>query len=222
MTFSNEWENIYRSSEQMSIWPWSDLVAYVMRYARPTGPEFRVLEIGVGAGANVPFFHHLKTQYYGVDGSTTAVDRLKERFPAAAANFVVADFTRELPVPGQFDLVVDRGALTANTGSAVKACLRLVHEKLKPGGKLLSIDFYSDRHSDSALGRTNEDKFTKTEIPEGHLAGTGNVHFADEAQIKSLFSDFEIIILEHKTIERLVPANSHVFASFNVACRKGG
>lgn len=222
MTFSNQWEEVYQRKEQISIWPWTDLVTYVMRHARPTGPGFRVLEIGAGAGANVPFFQYLKTEYFGIDGSATAVARLKERFPENAANFVVADFTRELPAPGLFDLVVDRGALTANTGAAIRSCLKLVYDKLKPGGKMLSIDFYSSQHSDAALGRMNEDKFTKTELESGHLAGTGNVHFADEEQMKSLFRDFEIILLEHKIVDTLVPKTSNRFASFNLACRKPG
>lgn len=220
MNFSKEWEDIYRSNAHMSVWPWSDLVTYVMRYARPSGPEFRVLEIGVGAGANVPFFRALNTQYFAIDGSETAIKRLQERYPDIAKNFLVADFTRDLAAPGEFDLIVDRGALTSNTGAGVRACLGLAHRKLKAGGKFISIDFYSSRHSDYQLGRANEDKFTKTDIPEGHLAGTGNVHFADEAQLKSLFADFEIIVMEHKVIERTVPATSHTFASWNLAAKK--
>ena len=37
----------------MSIWPWSDLVSYVMRYVPPNFAEFKVLELGCGAGANI-------------------------------------------------------------------------------------------------------------------------------------------------------------------------
>ena len=44
MSFSPEWEQTYKNNAHLSIWPWSDLVSFVMRYARPTGPKFRVLE----------------------------------------------------------------------------------------------------------------------------------------------------------------------------------
>ena len=38
----------------MSIWPWSDLVSYVMRYTK-INENYKVLEIGCGSGANIPF-----------------------------------------------------------------------------------------------------------------------------------------------------------------------
>ncbi len=69
MGFSNEWDSIYADGQQKSIWPWSDLVSFVMRYARPKGPTYRVLELGCGAGANVPFFRYLNVEYCAIDGS---------------------------------------------------------------------------------------------------------------------------------------------------------
>ena len=56
MTFSQEWDNRFKENKNISIWPWSDLVSFVMRYAKPSNPQFRVLELGCGAGANIPFF----------------------------------------------------------------------------------------------------------------------------------------------------------------------
>ena len=43
----------YKEKLQMSIWPWSDLVTAVMRLRLPAST--RVLELGCGAGANIPF-----------------------------------------------------------------------------------------------------------------------------------------------------------------------
>ena len=76
MTFSQEWEKCFKENTQISTWPWSDLVSYVMRYARPTGENFRVLELGCGAGANIPFFISLGVDYYAIDGSSTIVEIL--------------------------------------------------------------------------------------------------------------------------------------------------
>ncbi len=222
MSFPTIWEDIYRNNTHLSIWPWSDMVSYVMRYARPTGPAFRVLEIGVGAGANVPFFRSLNTDYYAVDGSATIIAKLQERFSDIAGNFRVADFSKDLVVEGMFDLIVDRGAMTSNTETSIRACLKLVHQKLKPGGKFISIDMYSSQHSDYALGTMLEDIYTKTDLEEGQLRGVGPIHFSDEAHMKSLFQDFEIEIMEHKIVQRLIPENSHRFASFNTICRKRG
>ena len=56
MNFSKEWEERYRENTHLSVWPWSNLISYVMRYARPENKDFSVLELGCGAGANIPFF----------------------------------------------------------------------------------------------------------------------------------------------------------------------
>ena len=61
MSFSNEWDESYKKNTHLSIWPWSDLVSYVMRYARPENPKnCNVLELGCGAGANIDFFKWLE------------------------------------------------------------------------------------------------------------------------------------------------------------------
>ncbi len=87
MSFSAEWEKIYRQGMQNSIWPWSDLVSYVMRYARPTDGACKVLELGFGAGANIGFFSSLGVEYYGTEGSESAVERVGKRFENQAGHF---------------------------------------------------------------------------------------------------------------------------------------
>ncbi len=54
MEYSNEWNEAYKNNSHMSIWPWSDLVSCVYRYAHPKDGYQRVLELGCGAGANIP------------------------------------------------------------------------------------------------------------------------------------------------------------------------
>ena len=54
--FSSEWDNCYRNNGHMSKWPWSDLVSFCMRYVDFQEDRLKVLELGCGAGANIPFF----------------------------------------------------------------------------------------------------------------------------------------------------------------------
>ena len=81
MTFSKEWDQRYRQHSDMSVWPWSDLVSYVIRYVH-LQKKLYVLEIGCGAGANIPFVLSLGYKYYGIEGSPTIVAKLKKDFPA--------------------------------------------------------------------------------------------------------------------------------------------
>lgn len=220
MTFSPEWDERYRELTHMSVWPWSDLVSYVMRYACPTGPGFRVLELGCGAGGNIPFFLSLGADYYGIEGSPAIVGKLRERYPVLNANIVAGDFTDEISFAGEFDLVVDRASLTHNASAAIVRCLDAVYAKLKPGGKYIGIDWFSTTYSDYRKGVTAEDEFTRTGYREGSFADVGRVHFSDKPHLLDLFKRFEVMVLEHKTIQREIPADGWHFASWNLVVRK--
>ena len=146
MTFSKEWDKIYADNKQMNKWPFTDLVSYIIRYSPPYGNSFQVLELGCGSGPNIPFFKGLGVKYYAIEGSSTIVARLWEVFPELQENIVVGDFTKKIPFPHLFDLVVDRGSVTCNSTAAIKKSLRLIYEKLKPGGKFIGIDWFSTLH----------------------------------------------------------------------------
>lgn len=223
MTFSEEWEKCFKENTHISIWPWSDLVSYVMRYARPTGENFRVLELGCGAGANIPFFISLGVDYYAIEGSSTIVELLKKKFPSSATNIVQGDFTLEIPFDRTFDLIVDRSAITHNTTQGIKNCLNNVYKKLKKNGKYIGIDWFSTNHSDFLNGHvTDDDKFTRTGYENGMFEKVGRVHFSDKNHLLELFSEFNILHLEHKTIKSEIPESSYQAAWWNLVAQKTG
>lgn len=215
--FSPEWQEIYRKGAHQSVWPWTDLVTLVMRHTPPGRAGLRVLELGVGAGANVSFFQSLGVDYRGVEGSPTAVDQLRRRFPAISSRFIVGDFTRELP-PGPFDLIVDRGSLTHNSETAIRRSLALIRDSLAPTGHFIGIDWFSSAHSSATLGKSGEDSRTRIDIQNGHLASTGRVHFADEAHLVDLFRSFVIKFLRHKVTSTIVPAGAEQLALYDIVC----
>jgi SAM-dependent methyltransferase len=221
MSFSKEWEERHKANKNISIWPWSDLVSYVMRYARPSSLDFRVLELGCGAGANILFFKGLGVQYYAIEGSSLIVERLLERFPELKGNIVVGDFTEDIPFSEPFDLIVDRASLTSNSTPAISGALKIVYDKLKKDGIFIGIDWYSTSHSDYELGDV-VDNYTRCNIQQGQFTGLGKVHFSDKTYLLNLFSNFKVEILEHKTIKREIPDDNHVFASWNLVAKKVG
>ncbi len=223
MALSTEWEEAYRRGQQRSIWPWSDLVSYVMRYARPDREPYRVLELGFGAGANVSFFLSIGAEYSGTEGSATAVELVRKRF-SAAEKFRVecCDFTREIPFDGMFDLVVDRSSLTHNGTAAIRACLQRVSRMVRPGGKFIGIDWFSTENAEFLTGKESEDYFTRNAFPAGQFQGIGTVHFFNQGHLKELLDEAALVAerIEHKQADILLPGGNGRMAWWNFVAVK--
>ncbi|MBO6179167.1 MAG: hypothetical protein J6O04_08340 [Selenomonadaceae bacterium] len=103
MGFSSEWETVYKENKQLSVWPWSHLVSLAHRYGN-LHEGMRVLEIGCGAGANIPFFISVGADYYGVEGSGTMAKRLNEKFGGGGHLFVLRKEISPKPLYGTASL----------------------------------------------------------------------------------------------------------------------
>lgn len=222
MSFSKEWDELYSADTHLSIWPWSDLVSYVMRYARPSNPNYRVLEIGCGAGANIPFFNNLGVQYYAIEGSAAIVERLWERFPEYKETIIVGDFTKDIPFSGHFDLIVDRASLTHNSTLAIKRCLEFAYDKLRVGGKFIGIDWFSTTHSEYQNGTIDDDIFSRRGYTSGPFKSVGRVHFSDKGHLLELFDKFRLTVLEHKSVRREIPDDKFTLDVWNFVAEKPG
>ena len=223
MSFSSEWEQIYSQGMQNSIWPWSDLVSYVMRYARPHGGSCKVLELGFGAGANIAFFASLGVDYFGTEGSESAVRRVARRFEnQPRISLVCCDFTRTIPFDGPFDLIVDRSSLTHNSTAAIGACLRLVAARMGPGARFIGIDWFSTDNSQFLAGADMGDYHTRSGFESGQFKDIGIVHFFDEEHLMDLISGAGLKIerLEHKHSEFALPKGADRMAWWNFVAVK--
>jgi SAM-dependent methyltransferase len=94
------WEKIYLDNKHLSIWPWSDVVSYVTRYCKPKKNFNKILELGCGAGANIPFFLENNYNYFGIDGSKTIISKLKKKYFKIRNNFFRGDITSKIPKIG--------------------------------------------------------------------------------------------------------------------------
>ena len=221
MTFSAAWDTAFQASTHISVWPWSDLVSYVNRYAKAPDGYQRILELGCGVGANIPFFLRSGVDYCAVEGSQAAVARLHEAYPQLREKVVLGDFTRSIPFAGPFDLVVDRSALTCNATDAVRHGLKLVFERLRTGGKYLGLDWFATDHQDARAG-DEVDPHTRTNLSSGLLADLGAIHFSDQSHLLDLFrsTGFRVDRLEHKVSEVTFPENRGKSAWWHVVATK--
>lgn len=205
MTFSKQWEYAYSSKKHLSIWPWSDLVSLVNRYVDSKKKQIRILELGCGAGANIPFFIKKGFKYYGIDGSKTIVKNIKNKFPEIKDNIIVGDFTNEVNFKGKFDLIIDRASLTHNSTPEVKKCVEIIYNKMNYDSKYIGIDWFSTKHSDYKNYNKIVDTYTRTSFTKGDFENIGMVHFSNKKHLEEIFKKFEFITLEHKVVTKVKP-----------------
>jgi hypothetical protein len=225
MSFSNDWESVYKSQQHLSVWPWSDLVTLFMRRyflliksgRKPS--SIKVLELGVGAGANVPLFEKLGVEYIGIDGSNTVVSLLSLQYPNM--KFIEADFTSKLNFEfNYFDFIIDRASLTHNSTESIKSCLLSCLDILNINGLFIGIDWFSVEHDAYKHGEFI-DSNTKKSIKDGYFAGLGNVHFSTEEHLRNLFIKYNIEEISHKVIEYKGDSILfNKFASYNIIASK--
>jgi len=222
MGFDQNWEKSYANNTQLSIWPWSDIVSLVNRYCKSLIMRGggRVLELGCGAGANIPFFQSIGMDYYAIEGSPTIVRSLHDRYPELADKINIGDFTKELPFTSSFDLVIDRASLTHNTTASIRKALDMTFNIINDDGVFIGSDWFSNSYTDFQWGEQSDDEFTKTFNTKGYFVGLGNVHFSDELHLRDLFSKFDVIFMEEKLYIRHEPKDNHQLASWNIVARK--
>ncbi|KZN39509.1 hypothetical protein N480_01350 [Pseudoalteromonas luteoviolacea S2607] len=220
MAFCENWDKLYRNNQHMSVWPWSDVVSVSLRHTelKNASDDFRVLEVGCGAGANFPFFLTYTNNVYGIDGSDFIIGQLQQRFPSISENLFCGDFTQPWPFNKTFDLIVDRGASVHNPPSSIKRYLKTALEQLKSGGVLVITDWFSTEHSEYESAPESIDKYTKAGYVQGPFAQVGNVNFFDKELILELVTDFEIISLSH-TVNTSHNSEDR-YASWNMILRK--
>lgn len=219
MSFSKEWDEVYKKNRHMSVWPWSDLVSFVYRYVY-RNKKIKVLELGCGAGANIPFFLSLNSNYYAIEGSEHVVNMLRKKYPKLKRRIIHGDFTKSFKGLAGFDLVIDRGSLTCNDRNSVLNCINLIERALKSKGYFISIDWFSTTHSDFNSKAKSLDKYTKTNFKTRQFKNIGKIHFVDKTLIKSYFKEFKITVLEHKIIKNEIPNKGKIFAAYNFVAQK--
>ncbi|MEY7849457.1 class I SAM-dependent methyltransferase [Natrarchaeobius sp. A-rgal3] len=218
--FSMEWERLWKERDSYAKWPWSDVVSAVHRHTDHDTEEFAVLELGCGAGTNLPFFLDLDVEYYGIEGSEYIVNELHDQYPDLENQLVSADFTEEIPFSSSFDLVLDRGSVTANSESGIRRALSLAYDQLVSGGRIISIDLVSTEHTEFRRGESGPDEYTRKGFDSGQFEKMGTIHFWDREHIIDLFADFDLISLEHTRTEQHYPADDYVRATWNLVGKK--
>lgn len=220
MGFSNEWEEMYKTGAHDSVWPWTEVVALTKRYFRDK-EHLSVLELGCGAGANIPFFIAMGAEYYGIEGSMTQVEKLRARFPEQNVHLTRGDFTQSLVFDKTYDLVLDRSSITHNTTADIRKVISMAQNSLKKNGMFFCLDWFSVNTNLADTEQYEKIDGNTRVYHEGYFNGLGNVHFSDKEHLLDLFSSMDIIELYEKKEERFLPKEA-LNCWWSIVARKRG
>lgn len=200
-----DWErDIYRAGIQLNRWPYTEVVsAFSRRRSRWAGSSApRVLEIGFGAGNNLWFLAEAGFVVSGIEYSATAVAHAHECLQGLglSADLRVGDL-KELPFgDGAFDFVLDRGALTQNLHSDVRAAAEEIHRVLVPNGESLSFTLFGEEHPARRFG-SEVAPGTSDHFTDGMFQTVGLSSFFSEASLRDIFAMFASVSVSRARIE---------------------
>lgn len=145
----NYWEDVF-ASQEWGKYPPIELVRFVARnfYSAENRKSIKILELGSGPGANLWFCAREGFTIYALEGSQTACEQLEARLKSehlqeqigaikAGDYFELLDTFED----NYFDAIIDVESLYCNPYERTKEIVLKSFEKLKSGGKMLSITF---------------------------------------------------------------------------------
>ncbi|MEX0955332.1 MAG: class I SAM-dependent methyltransferase [Rhizobiaceae bacterium] len=187
---SKYWEDTYRNGHRQS-YPWDVVVSFVFRNAPSDRPrdQIRILEVGCGTGSNLWFAAREGLSVSGIELSSDAIRMAEDRFAAEGliGDFRIGSFD-SLPFADEdFDLVVDRAALTCADRSTISRAVREIGRVTRPGGRFF-MNCYADDHT-SAGATSGDGSGTVVDVETGSLAGLDRITFFSRDQLLELLDE---------------------------------
>lgn len=204
------WEETH-STRGWSRYPNEELVRFIgsnfFRIPREDRKKIRILELGIGQGANVWFLLRENFDVYGIDISKSAIKktfkRLKDEnlFNVELEKHLKVGDIRKLPFDNEnFDVVIDIATTWyvsyTEHNKAYKEILRI----LKKNGLFFTWHVLKDSWGDDGINYIDKD--TKKNVTEGPLSNTGIQYFAKYEDLIDLLESNGLKIIEKETLER--------------------
>ena len=214
---TNHWYKTYSDNQHLSSWPWSEVISLCNRFCKKkiNNKNSKLLELGFGAGANIPFFLKQKIKYYGVEGSKNIVNVVKKKYKNK--NLIHGDFSQSYFEKYKFDVILDRASITHNNKKDIHRILDDVQDKLTKKGTFIGIDWYSKNCSDF-INRKSKNNYLY--FKSGVFKNIGGVFFSNKKEILNFFKKFKIIHLSEKKIETFRKKKKYIVSSWSIVAEK--
>ncbi|SUX27296.1 class I SAM-dependent methyltransferase [Campylobacter upsaliensis] len=191
---SNEqiWEEIF-SKKEWGKYPSESVIRFIARnfYNTKDRNTIKILELGLGTGANLWFCAREGFKVSGIEWSKTGVERFRarlkdENLSTQIEQIEIGDYLEKLDLfkNENFDAWMDSYSLAYNDFEKTKQIIKKAMKKLKIGGKFFSItpSLYNEGfEKDANLG------YHLVKPVSGSDAFTGVIRYCDEEDLKRLY-----------------------------------
>ncbi|EAL52915.1 class I SAM-dependent methyltransferase [Campylobacter upsaliensis] len=191
---SNEqiWEEIF-SQKEWGKYPSESVIRFIARnfYNTKDRNTIKILELGLGTGANLWFCAREGFKVSGIEWSKTGLERFRarlkdENLSAQIEQIEIGDYLEKLDLfkNESFDAWMDSYSLAYNDFEKTKQIIKKAMKKLKIGGKFFSItpSLYNEGfEKDANLG------YHLVKPVSGSDAFTGVIRYCDEEDLKRLY-----------------------------------
>ncbi|HEC1570497.1 TPA: class I SAM-dependent methyltransferase, partial [Campylobacter upsaliensis] len=183
------WEEIF-SKKEWGKYPSESVIRFIARnfYNTKDRNTIKILELGLGTGANLWFCAREGFKVSGIEWSKTGVERFKarlkeEKLSTQIEQIQIGDYLEKLDnfKDESFDAVIDVASLCCNDREKTRQIFLKSFKKLKVGGK-----FFSTALGRGASGSLGEGDFF--EPKEGIYTNVGKLRFDDELSLKELYA----------------------------------
>jgi len=176
----------------------------------------KILDLGCGTGRHVIALAKRNFEVYGIDIAKKALNLAKERLKEEAlkAKLRVGDFYKKLPYKDKFfDGVISIKALHHARVLKIKKLIKEIERVMKAGGILMiEVPRKKKRHGSKKYKKIEAGTYTPLEGPEEEVPH----HIFNKAELKNLFSHFEILEINRTGEDKIQTPSPHytMFAKF--------
>jgi ubiquinone/menaquinone biosynthesis C-methylase UbiE len=184
-----DWDALYKEKGIVQEKP-SKFVIKAVEFLKKQNLE-KILDLGCGTGRHITYLLQKGFRVYGCDSSENALKIAKEIIPEA--EFRTCDMT-SLPYENNFfDGVICHFVIQHGKIADIKKAVSEIYRVLRNGG-ILYLSVISTEHSEYSTGEEIE---PNTRINIDAIDGKEPHHYFTENEMKNLFSNFEILKLNH-------------------------